>query len=216
MFRVITIEREFGCGGGAIAGKLASRLGWTLWDQRLSQEIAGMAEVDCAVVNGCDEKLDGRLYRLTKLFFRGSNDRGTQLADAKVFDADCMVAMMESLTKRIADEGNSVVVGRGAPYFLRQRNDALHIFLYAPRAEKLRRLRASGPSERDAEHLVDTVDRERMAFVKHYFHADWPTRALYHLMLNTVIGDDQIVATIMDTMRQLEKASGAREVQPTH
>jgi hypothetical protein len=48
-----------------------------------------------------------------------------------------------------------------------------------------------------------------MAFIKHYFNADWPTRSLYHVMLNTVVGDDQVIATILNTMRLLQEGSGA-------
>ena len=40
MIRIITIEREYGCGGGVIAKKVADRLGWKLWDQLLTCEIA--------------------------------------------------------------------------------------------------------------------------------------------------------------------------------
>ena len=46
------------------------------------------------------------------------------------------------------------------------------------------------PPESDAEDLVDTVDRERIAYVKHYFDADWPTRSLYHVMINTAVGNE--------------------------
>jgi cytidylate kinase len=87
---------------------------------------------------------------------------------------------------------------------LRQRPDAFHVFLYAPRAEKIRRLRQDGSTESEAEELVDTVDRERIAYVKHYFNADWPTRSLYHIMLNTAVGNDPVIATILSTMRQVE------------
>jgi cytidylate kinase len=40
MIRVLTVEREYGCGGGDIARKVADRLGWALWDQTLTTEIA--------------------------------------------------------------------------------------------------------------------------------------------------------------------------------
>ena len=43
-------------------------------------------------------------------------------------------------------------------------------------------------------------DRERMAYVKHYFNADWPTRSLYHVMLNTAVGNEPVVQTILETM----------------
>src|SRR5258708_20274048 len=111
-----------------------------------------------------------------------------------------MVSLVEESTEGIAQEGNGVVVGRGGPYFLRERSDAFHVFLYAPRAEKVRRLRADGCSESDAEELVDAVDRERIAYIKHYFNADWPTRSLYHLMLNTAVGDEPLLHTILTTI----------------
>jgi len=61
-----------------------------------------------------------------------------------------------------------------------------------------------GKSHGEAEDLVENVDKERMAFVKHYFNADWPTRSLYHLMINTVIGDEHVIATIENSMQLLE------------
>lgn len=203
MFRLITIEREYGCGGGAIAAKLAQHLGWKLWDHLFTDEIARIANVDPSAVMRCDERMDSRVYRLAKAFWRGSYERSSALGN-QAFDTDRMVSMMEEITERIAQEGNAVVVGRGAPYFLRERSDAFHVFLYAPRAEKVRRLRADGSSESDAEELVDAVDRERIAYIKHYFNADWPTRSLYHLMLNTAVGDEPVIQTILNTMHLVE------------
>ena len=43
MIKIITIEREYGCGGGEIAQQLATQLGWKLWDQLLTEEIARLA-----------------------------------------------------------------------------------------------------------------------------------------------------------------------------
>jgi cytidylate kinase len=210
MFRLITIEREYGSGGGKIAAKLADHLGWKLWDHLLTDEIARMANVHPSAVQRCDERMDSRFYRLAKVFWRGSYERSSRLED-QAFDTDRMVSMMQEITGKIAREGNAVVVGRGAPYFLREQDDAFHVFLYAPRAEKVRRLREDGSTEAEAQDLVDSVDRERIAFVKHYFNADWPTRSLYHIMLNTAVGDDPVIETILETMRRVEhrpKATG--------
>ena len=52
--------------------------------------------------------------------------------------------------------------------------------------------------------LVDSIDRERMAYVKHYFNAEWPSRMLYHMMINTVIGDNNVIESVLSTMRVLE------------
>jgi len=204
MFRLITIEREYGCGGGKIAAQLARHLGWKLWDHLLTEEIARIANVHPSAVQRCDERMDSRFYRMAKVFWRGSYERTSPLGD-QAFDTDRMVSMMQDITGRIAEEGNAVVVGRGAPYFLRESPDAFHVFLYAARSEKIRRLRLIGHSDREAEDLVDTVDRDRIEFVKHYFGADWPTRSLYHMMINTAVGDECVISAILDSMQRLEK-----------
>jgi cytidylate kinase len=201
---VITVEREFGSGAGGIARELASRLGWKLWDEALTEEIAREAQVDRSAVALCEERMDSTFHRLAKTFWRGSYERSMPMADAP-FDADCFVAIGQEVMARIASAGNCVIVGRGAPYFLRESPDVFHVFLYAPRAEKLRRLRLIGHSDKEAEELVDTVDRDRIEFVKHYFGADWPTRCLYHMMINTAVGDESVISTILDSMQRLEQ-----------
>jgi len=199
MFRIVTIEREFGCGAASIAKELAGRLGWKLWDHLLTEETARIAQVDPSAVKRCDERMDSRLHRWAKVFWRGSYERSSQLGN-QIFDTDRMMAMMQEIMNRIGREGHAVIVGRGAPFFLREHPDAFHVFLYAPRAEKIRRTVADGHSDEEAEEMVDTVDRERMAYVKHYFNADWPTRSLYHMMVNTAVGNDPVIKTILETM----------------
>ncbi len=204
MFRIVTLEREYGSGGGAIACELARQLGWKLWDQQLTCEIAKRAQVAESAVALCDERVDSRLYRLAKTFWRGSYERGLPLPSSQAFDADCMMTMVGEIMGTIAAEGNAVIVGRGAPFFLREREDTFRVFTYAPHNEKIRRLAAIGKSRDEAEDLVANVDKERIAYIKHYFNADWPTRSLYHLMINTVVGDENVIATILNGMQTLE------------
>lgn len=213
MFHVITLEREYGSGGAAIAPQLAKQLGWKLWDHLLTDEIAKLANVDPSAVKRCDERMDSRLHRLAKVFWRGSYERSSPLSN-QMFDTDRMMSMMQEIMDRIGREGNAVVVGRGAPYFLREKPDAFHVFLYAPRAEKIRRVIAEGYSPEEAVERVESIDRERKAYVKHYFNADWPTRSLYHLMINTAVGNDAVVRTILDTMRLVAGKPKATEFDP--
>jgi len=206
MYRVITIEREFGSGAAEIAAALADHLRWKLWDQALTQEIANVAHVDPSAVMCCDERRDSTFHRLAKTFWRGSYQRSMELNTAAPFDTDRFVAISEQVMRKVASAGDCVIVGRGAPYFLRDRPDVFHVFLYAPRAEKIRRLRLLGKSQSEAEELVDTVDRDRIEFVKHYFNADWPTRCLYHMMINTAIGDEHVLSTILNTLHIMENS----------
>jgi len=206
MFRIVTIEREFGCGSGLIACEVAHRLGWKLWDEQLTCEIARRAQVSESAVALCDERVDSSLYRLAKAFWRGSYERGMALANSRAFDTDRMMAMVEDVMGTIAAEGNAVIVGRGSPYFLRNREDTFSVFTYAPYDDKIRRLLAMGKSREEAEDLVENVDKERIAYVKHYLNSDWPTRSLYHLMINTAIGNENVISTILNTMRAVERA----------
>ena len=206
MYRIITVEREYGSGAGDIARELAARLGWKLWDNAVTEEIAKLANVDPATVRRCDERVDSTFHRLAKVFWRGSYERSMSTT---TFDADDMVPLVQQVLQNAADRENCVFVGRGAPYFLRERGDAFHVFLYAPRAEKLRRLQSRGMSLKQAEEQVDSVDRDRIEFVKRYYGADWPTRCLYHVMVNTAIGNENVVSLILNSMRVLEKRGSA-------
>src|SRR5579872_1167366 len=204
MFRIVTVEREYGSGGGEIACELSQRLGWKVWDRALTEEIARTANVGCTAVERCEERADGTFQRLVKVFWRGSHERSIPLPDAESFDTDRFVAVGEQVMEKIAEAGNCVIVGRGAPYFLRRRADAFHVFLYAPHAEKLERLQKIGKSEKEARELLDTIDRDRSTFVKRYFNADWPTRCLYHMMINTAIGNENVISLILKTRHALE------------
>jgi len=191
------VEREFGAGGTPIAEKLAERLGWKLWDQALTAEIARLAEVDQACVDRLDERCDSLFYRLMKVYMRGSFERSLPVKGLGHFDADSMVEFMQRVMERAAADGNCVIVGRGATYFLRDREDAFHVFIYAPWEEKIRRVRAAGKSESEAVELVSTIDRERATFIQKYYGKEWPTRHLYHMMINSKVGDELVIETIL-------------------
>jgi cytidylate kinase-like protein len=204
MIKIITIEREYGSGGGEIAQLLAQRLGWKLWDQLLTEEIARRAECPKSVVEGREERTDPLYYRLFKSFLRGSYEGSLNAHKLNVVDSECILKFTELVVRDAAKTGNSVIVGRGSQQFLRNRQDTLRVFLYAPREDKVRRLLARGKSAKEAENLVDTVDRERVDFIQKYFRVEWPDRAVYHSMINTAIGEDGVIRIILDVMKLLE------------
>jgi len=201
MIKIVTIEREYGSGGGEIAQLLAKQLGWKLWDQLLTEEIARRADCPKAVVEGREERTDPLYYRLFKSFLRGSYEGSLNEHKLKLVDSECILKFTEQVVLDAAKTGNSVIVGRGSQHFLRNRQDTLRVFLYARREDKVRRLLTRGKSENEAEQLVDTVDRERVDFIQKYFHVEWPDRAVYHTMINTGIGDQAVVHMILDFMK---------------
>jgi cytidylate kinase len=203
VIRIVTLEREYGAGGSAIAQKLAGHLGWKLWDTALTAEIARLARCDQHSVAQIEERIDPLFYRLMKVFMRGSYERSLPVNGLEHLDADSMVVFMQRVIQGAADAGNCVIVGRGAPYLLRDRADAFRVFVYAPLEEKIRRVRQLGKTAAEAADLVENIDQERATFVKKYFGKDWPSRHLYHLMINSAVGDDAVVRTIRNEMETL-------------
>jgi cytidylate kinase len=204
MIRILTVEREYGSGGGEIAQLLAKELGWKLWDQDLTEEIARLANCPKAVVEVREERTDPLYYRLFKSFLRGSYEGSLNAHKLNVVDSESILKITERVVQHVAKAGNSVIVGRGSQHFLRSRQDTLRVFLYASREEKVRRLLARGKTEKDAQQLVDIVDRERVEFIQKYFHVEWPDRTAYHAMINTAIGEGCVVNMILDFMKTLD------------
>jgi cytidylate kinase len=207
MIKIVTIEREYGSGGGEIAQLVAKRLGWKLWDQLLTEEIARLANCPKAVVEVREERTDPLYYRLFKSFMRGSYEGSLNAPKLGVVDSESILRITERVVQKAASEGNCVIVGRGSQQFLKHRQDTLRIFLYAPREDKVRRLLARGKSASEAEQLVDTVDRERIDFIQRYFRVEWPARAVYHGMMNTTVGDEKVVRMILDYIATLDTAA---------
>ncbi|HEY7392105.1 MAG TPA: cytidylate kinase-like family protein [Bryobacteraceae bacterium] len=200
MIRIVTIDREFGSGAGDIARKLAGRLGWKLWDELLTAEIARLMNCDSSTVEEREERLDPLGRKLLKAFLRG----GFEGADTHRFlmvDADCIRDAAETVVRTAATEGNCVIVGRGSAYYLQEDPSAFHVFIYAPLEDKVLRLKAEGYSEKEAYRLAETVDRDRSAYIKKYFEVNWPAAChFYHLMINSAMGEDIVVGIIVDSV----------------
>lgn len=204
--RVITLEREYASGGGVVAGMLASRLGWKLWDHLLSEELARRLGCECGVVEEHEERKDPAFHRLMKACLRGSFEGSLNIPGLRMVDADAVCETSRKLLSEIAEAGNCVIVGRGAAYHLGNRVDAFHVFVYAPFKERLWRLRAAGEEEEKAIEMAEAVDRERAAFIQKYFNVEWPGRHRFHLMVNTGMGDEVATGIILDAVARCEKA----------
>lgn len=205
MVHAVTIEREFGCGGSEIAGMVARQLGWNLWDGRLTDEIARLTESTPQAVERREWRSDPVVHRLFKDFLRGAYEGGLPPADRlRLLDARRIAAVSESAVKVAFSSGPSVIVGRGAQYFLRNRTDVFHVFLYASRDCKIRRLIAEGTPQKTAIKQVDTTDKARAAFIARNLGLKWPERQLYHAMFNTDVGESRVASMILQCVQHFE------------
>jgi cytidylate kinase len=205
MIKVLTIEREYGSGGAAIANKVAARLGWKLWDQLLTDEICRWLKCDRRHVERHEEQRDPLHHRLLKAFLRGSFEGSANAPRMNIADAEGIRGVAEKLIRKVAEEGNAVIVGRGSAYDLRDHPDAFHVFIYAPFEEKVRRLQSQGKAQGDAIDLVETVDIGRAAFIKQHFGVDFPCRHYFHLMINSTMGEEAAAQTIINGLAVVQE-----------
>jgi cytidylate kinase len=204
MIQAITVEREFGCGGSEIAKLLAQRLGWNLWDERLTREVARLTKSSPEAVGNMEWRRDPAVYRVFLSFLRGAFEGGLPPTNRlALVDARRIAAVSESAINQALSEGRCVIVGRGSQYFLRNRKDVFRTFLYASRDYKIHRLVGGGMPERDAIEQVDTTDRDRAAFVEKYLKLSWPDHHLYHAMFNTEMGHDYVTEILVHCVNGL-------------
>jgi cytidylate kinase len=206
MIRAVTIEREFGCGGSEIAAKLAELLGWKLWDDELTQEIARLTNSTPQAVEQREWKNDPAVYRVFKSFLRGAFEGALPPTDRlELLDARRIAAVSELAVNHALSDGPCVIVGRGSQYFLRDRKDVFRVFLYASRTSKIHRLITAGISQEEAITDVDTIDKDRAAFVKRYFKLNWPEIHLYDAMFNTETGDSSVAEMLAHCVQKIER-----------
>src|ERR1700691_3040955 len=162
-------------------------------------------ECDRQHVERHEERRDPLHYRLFKAFLRGSFEGSLNEPRMKVADAESIRHLTEELVRGAAAEGNAVIVGRGSAYYLHDRPDALHVFIYAPFEEKVRRLQLEERSQAEAVELAESVDRERSAFIKQHFGVEWPVRHFFQLMINSTIGEEAVVQTIVNGLAAVQE-----------
>jgi cytidylate kinase len=212
MKQILLIDREFGAGGSTLGEKLAARLSWKLFDDTLTQEIARRAKIPAEVCRRREERRDPWLQRLVNLIWKGTFDRNLPSPDLAILNSDRLVSIVQQTIEEAAEKKPCVIVGRGAPHFLRKRTDIFSVFLYASREVKYRRILKRVGNEKEAVDLVDSMDEDRRKFVKHYFGHEWPNRQLFHAMFNTGMGDDITIETILsllDAVNRSEEAAKA-------
>jgi cytidylate kinase len=200
MKQILIIDREFGAGGGDIAKLLAARLNWKLFDEALSEEIARLARIPVKVCHRHEERTDPWLQRLINIIWRGTFDRNLPSPDLAILDTDRLVTLVKQVIEQAVKDQPCIIVGRGAPYFLRHRTDTFPVFLYASRELKFQRVLKRVGDAREAVELLDNMDEDRKKFVKHYHGVNWPDRQLFQAMFNTGIGDENTAEAILQLL----------------
>jgi cytidylate kinase len=200
-YRVLTVNREFGSGGGRIAETIAGWLGWKLLDKDIIDAIAYEAHVDSSVVRHYDEHIVSWLRRINQQAMRSAAlAAGLELGDNAVFDAEETVKVSRKIIEQAYIDGKCVIVGRGSQCVLQNKPDVFHTFVYAPCKERVERLRHRLDKHVNAEQRMRAVDDERARYLRQYFGKAWNDPHLYDLMISSREDEDWTAGAILYDM----------------
>ena len=202
---IITISREFGSGGRTIGREVAKRLGIPFYDKELVEKVSLESGFAPTFVEEHGEHAPGK----TRFSYAFSH-HGAPGAMNGMSTADFLWSIQCNVILQIAEQGSGVIVGRNADYILKDRPDALHVYVFADvpyRAERIVRL--YGESEKSPEQRLAEKDKRRRVNYQHYTGRTWGMAQNYDLCLDTgVLGEDycaEIVVNAVLNSRQDEK-----------
>ena len=184
---VITISRQYGSGGSEVAQRVASALAWELLDNAIVDAVAARLDMSSEEVEAREERVPSLVERLASAMSLGSPEMlitGEHPLGAP--SEEQIVATTAQIVDEAVSRGNVVLVGRGAQSQLAEREDALHVFCYAPRPALIARAaRRLGVTEAEAMRVVDDTNRAREQYVRRHWNRAWQGVDNYHLCVNT-------------------------------
>ena len=173
---IITIGRQHGSNGHAVAETLAKRLNIPCYSKEIVDRTARDSNFSSEVIRSYDEKRISPFVAPSTHFF--GMDEGfrlnMQIASAQ-FDA----------IRSLANEGDAVFVGRCADYVLRGREDLVRVFLLADMPYRIKTVMERKNLTQDrAKKLIKEVDKDRSSYYRYYTDQVWGASDCYDLCLN--------------------------------
>ena len=170
---IITIAREHGSGGKQIGEMVAQKLGIPFYYKEmmaLAAQESGLHKEFIEDITINSPALLHRLYLSTEVIQRA-------------------IAAQEKVIKRIAENGSCVIVGRAADYVLRDKENLVRVFIYAPTEYKISRITETyGDSRKDAIKHIKRSNEARAAYYQKISGLNWGERHNYDFIVNSSVG----------------------------
>jgi CMP/dCMP kinase len=183
---ILTVSRLYGSGGSEVAALTAKLLGWSLLDNTVVDAVAARMGLSVAEVRDREERVPSLVERLTSAMAMGSQEWASPIAEAKRPTDEQLIEVTRHIINEAIARGPLVVVGRGAQAMMAEREDALHIFCYAPRKALIARtMEREGLGVEEATRLVDHTNKERDQWVRLHWERDRRAHENYDLSVNT-------------------------------
>lgn len=154
---IVTITREFGSLGRPIAKRLSELLDVEFYDRDIVETAAKRMKLPVSVISKTEEKKSG--------FFQMMFPLGTENTEKQKALFECQSQIIADL----AGKQSCIIVGRCSDYVLADEACAMHVYVYAPYADRLANcVETLGMNKQEAKRMIAEVDKARIAYHRHF------------------------------------------------
>ncbi len=192
MGKVITIGREFGSNGRAIARELSEALGIQFYDKELIEMAAKKSKLSDEDLAEIDETRANPWIYSSVGYQVGSGYTTVEPINDLLYQAEA------SVIRDVAESENCIIVGRGSDYVLKDKIDSRHVFVYAPLNYRLSVvMNRDNLDEKKARSVIKKVDKRRRLYYNFYTDRNWNDLRNYDLSLDSSIFSMQDIIGIL-------------------
>jgi cytidylate kinase len=211
---VVTIGRQFGAGGTTVGEMLARELHADLLESRIIDEVAHRLQLPKEEVEAEDEQPGSLLARLLVALGSASAEPlippeaaawSPPHTDPAFDTRKAVLQITQHVIEEAARAGNVVIVGRGGAYILRDFPGALHVFLRASEAVRVKAIMARNniASEDEARRMMKRTDENWTAYIKQVYGHDRNLASHYDLVIDTGrLGYETTVKVILTALKK--------------
>lgn len=203
---VITISRQYGCGGNEVGQRLADDLKMAFYDNEISRRTAAEGGYTKKYVEQEEQRYtNSLLYDLVASNYA--------MAPGEMPPLDALFEVQSRVIRELSCQGPCVIMGRCADYVLRDRPDCFHVYLSADLEDRVRRImEKENCGAAAARQKIAEKDRERASHYKHFTGRIWGAAGNYSLSVDTsVFGVEGTTAVIEDAF---ERSWKGKENEP--
>lgn len=190
---ILTIGREYGSGGRAVAEKLGEALSLPVYDKNMLTIAAKESGIDETILASEDERLVNPLFEPYVPFGVDNGSMGEKLFD-----------IQRRIIKEKAEHSSCIFVGRCSDQILEGYDDTFHFYIYAPKIQRIKRImEVEQIQERAAaEKILKKVDKQRKSYYQFFTDQKWGSTEGKDMMLNSgTLGVDGVVQVILDFLK---------------
>jgi cytidylate kinase len=182
---VLTVSRQFGAGGKTLADRVAARLGYTLATEAIIEHLAESAKVSPEGLSHFEAEHSGPVKPGTGLLAPGRFIDHILDPHRNFMEGKLYVQLLEEIIPKLAEEGNTVILGRGAQFILKGTADTHHILLVAQQEDRVRfMVDHYNLTLPEANRIVTRQEKRRIGLMRLFHHEDYDQPWHYDLVLN--------------------------------